>query len=62
MNESGCTRNKEKSHLRQARALVLGTGVMDKDEMLDSTYICFCNIPTSFSKGGGEEGKGSERR
>lgn len=36
---------------------MLGTGVMHKDEMLDSTYICFCNILTSFSKGGRRKGK-----
>lgn len=34
-----CTRNKQKRHLHQARALVLQTGVMEKEEMFDFTCM-----------------------
>lgn len=34
-----CSRNKQKRHLPQAKALVLQTGVMDKEEMLDFTCM-----------------------
>lgn len=58
MNASHYIRNKEERCLYGARALVLGPGVIDKEEIFDSTYICLQNILTSFSKGeGGRKGK-----
>ena len=41
------------TYIKPGHLLVLGIGVMGKDELFDSTCICFCNIPTSLSKGGG---------